>query len=111
MERFLRKLLIGAVLATTLASAPVAPAAAESSIAGVAVTPVVAVAGAAAGVVLVPYFLPTAAPAVASAYGVTASAVNSAMVTLGNLIVTQPQVTGAVIGLGAGIIVGDYLFQ
>ena len=111
MERFLRKLLIGAVLATTLASAPLAPAAAESSIAGVAMTTVVAVAGAAAGVVLVPYFLPTAAPAVASAYGVTASAVNSAMVTLGNLIVTQPQVTGAVIGLGAGIIVGDYLFQ
>lgn len=111
MEGILRKLVIGAVLATALASAPVAPAAAETSIAGVAMTTVVAVAGAAAGVVLVPYLLPSAAPAVAGAYGVTATAVNNAMVTLGNLVIAQPQVTGAVVGLGAGIIVGDYLFQ
>lgn len=107
----MRKLLIGAAVATALASAPVAPAAAETNLAGVAMTTVAAVAGAAAGVVLVPYVLPTAAPAVAGAYGATAAAVNNALVTLGNVVVAQPQVAGAVIGLGAGIIIGDYLFQ
>jgi hypothetical protein len=107
----LRKLAFGVAVVTALASAPGAPAAAETSLSGAALTTVSAVAGAAAGVVLVPYLLPTAAPAVAGAYTVTATAVNNALVTLGNVVIAQPQVAGAVIGIGAGIIVGDYLFN
>lgn len=107
----MRKAIASAVLVAGLSLSSVSPAAAESSLSGAALTTVLAVAGAAAGVVLLPYALPAAAPAVAGGYGATATAVNSALGSLGAVIVAQPQVAGAIIGMGTGIIAGFYLFN
>jgi uncharacterized membrane protein len=111
-EGAMRKLMAVGAVAVVLATAPVAPAAADQiTTKTLAYTFVLALAGTAAGAMLVPYAAPMAAPYVAGAYATTATAVNSAITGLGGLLLTEPRMTGAVLGMGAGLMSGLYYFQ
>jgi hypothetical protein len=106
------KIIASAVIATTLAMAPVAPASAgEITTQTLAYTFVFALAGTAAGAVLVPYAAPAVAPVVAGAYMTTAAAVDGAITGLGSLVLIEPRMTGAVFGMGAGLLSGLYFFS
>lgn len=108
----MKKLIAAAAVATTLAAAPMAPAsAAEITTKTLAYTFVLALAGTAAGAVLVPYAAPTVAPAVAGAYTATAAAVDGAITGLGSLVLLEPRMTGAVFGMGVGLMSGLYFFS
>lgn len=107
----MKKFLAGAAVATVIATAPVAPASAgEISTQTLAYTFVFALAGTAAGAVLVPYAAPAVAPAVAGAYMATATAVDGAITGLGSLVLIEPRMTGAVFGMGVGLLSGLYFF-
>lgn len=108
----MKKFIAAAAVVTTLAAVPLAPAAAdEITTKTLAYTFVLALAGTAAGAVLVPYAAPTVAPVVAGAYGATATAVNGAITGLGSLVLIEPRMTGAVFGMGVGLLSGLYFFS
>lgn len=102
----------GAMVAAALAAAPLSPASAgEVTTRTLAATFVLALAGTAAGAVLVPYAAPAVAPAVAGAYTATAVAVDGALTGLGSLVLIEPRMTGAVFGMGTGLLAGLYFFS
>lgn len=107
----MKKLLASTAIVAALAGAPLAPAKAEVTTQTLAYTFVFALAGTAAGAVLVPYAAPAAAPAVAGAYTATASAVNSAATGLGSLILLEPRMTGAILGMTAGLFAGLHFYS
>jgi hypothetical protein len=106
-----KKLLAGTAIIAAMAGAPLTPAKAEITTQTLAYTFVFALAGTAAGAILVPYAAPAAAPVVAGAYSATATAVNSAATGLGNLVLVEPRMTGAIFGMGAGLLSGLYLYS
>lgn len=109
----MKKLLATTAVAVALtAGAPTAPAqAAEITTQTLAYTFVFALAGTAAGAILLPYAAPAAAPIVAGAYTTTATAVNGTLTGLGSLLVTEPRMTGAILGMAAGLTSGLYLYS
>jgi hypothetical protein len=111
-EGSLTKQLAGIAVAAALVVAPMAPAkAGEVTTETLAYTFAFALAGTAAGAMLVPYAAPVAAPVVSGAYAATTSVVNGAITGLGNLLLTEPRMTGAVLGMGAGLAAGLYLYS
>lgn len=108
----MKKLFATTAVVAALATAPVgSAAAAEITTQTLAYTFVFALAGTAAGAVLMPYAAPAAAPLVAGAYSVTTGAINGAVTGAGNLLLTEPRMTGAVLGMGAGLFAGLYLYS
>lgn len=108
----MKKVLAGAVIATALATAPMAPAkASEITTETLAYTFVLALAGTAAGAMIMPYAVPVAGPVIAGAYTATANTVSAAVTGLGTLIVTEPRMTGALLGMGAGLASGLYFYS
>ncbi len=108
----MRKLLASTAIVAALATAPIAPAeAGEVTTQTLAYTFVFALAGTAAGAILVPYAVPVAAPVVAGAYTATAGVVNSAVTGLGGLFVVEPRMTGAILGMTTGLLTGLYLYS
>lgn len=108
----MRKQLASLAIAGALATVPVAPATAgEITTQTLAYSFVFALAGTAAGAILLPYAAPAAGPFVAGAYTTVTSTVNGATVGLGNLLLTEPRMTGAVLGMATGLFSGIYFYS
>ena len=67
-------------------------------------------AGTVAGAALLPYLAPVAAPAVAAAYGTVAGAVDTAATGVGGWLLSDPRLSGAVLGMAAGLVGGIVAF-
>lgn len=99
-----RRLCAGALALVCLAG-PVSPARA-ADLGEIGVTFASVLAGTALGTYLLPYFIPVAAPVVSTGYTVAANGVTALAGTAGALILANPPVAGAVIGMAAGVAVG-----